>query len=368
VVGNSLDYEELVELKKRIEFNRTETRVLSELVREANRIGERRQKENAMFKKRALKIFNETSKIEKILFIEDDLPNNKFTDCRTVGIDGSFYLIGGTGGKWYAPYSIVRILFENGIEATPRVDIFAAGIEEISEQKDHNVKEEAALRMLVGETKAIENWGNKKRTSLIFIDGPIADPPHYNNINYIEDRSSAIKKCLRNSRMIGCVKRPRGHFFIKNFENVNEKSYNGFPSDQHLFIYLFSAFRFKKKYYGALYSKFLDISDYKTYNLYKKYGIHVYSTFFQKNIDSKILRLDIPLLEEELEQANKICSDAVKATLDWQYPKQYVPLPVELAHQKCKIREGAAEVLYEEILTKSRTTNFEDQISLFQLR
>lgn len=372
-MGSSLDYEELVELKKRIEFNKTESQVLLELVREASRIGERSQKENSRLKKRARKIFNKISKIKKILFTEDNLPDYNFTDCCTVGIDGSFYLIGGTGGKWYAPYSIVRILFENGIKSPPQVDIYAAGIEEIIEQKDFNVKEKAALGMLAGETKAIENWGNKKKSSLIFIDGPIADPPFYNNRNYIEDRSNAIKKCLRHSLVIGCVKRPRESFFIKEFENISKKSFGDFPSDQYLFTYLFSAFRFKNKYSGALYSTFLDISNSGSYKLYKEYGVHVYSTFFQKSIDSKILRLDIPLLGEkiktgQIEQVNKICSNAIKATFDWQYPKQYIPLPIELAHQKCKIREGAAEVLYEEILSKSRTGNWEDQINLFQLR
>jgi len=363
-----LDYEELVELKKRFEFNKTESRILLELVRKANRIGERFQKENVRLKKRARGIFDEISKIEEFLFTEDNLPDNNFTDCCTVGIDGSFYLIGGTGGKWYAPYSIVRILFENGIESPPQVDIYAAGIEEISEQKDFNVEMAAALRMLVGETKAIENWSNKKKSSLIFIDGPIADPPFYKDKHYIEDRSNAIKKCLRNSRVIGCVKKSRERFFIKEFESISKKSFDDFPSDQYLFTYLFSAFRHKNKYNGALYSKFLDISDYETtYQLYKEQGIHVCSGFFQKSIDSKILRLDIPLLKGKLKQ-NKIYCDAVKATLDWQYPKQYIPLPIELAHQKCKIREGAAEVLYEEIISKSRSGDLEDQINLFQLR
>ena len=73
--GNSLDYEELVELKKRIEFNRTETSIIK-LVREANH--RRKTPKKMQCLKRALKSLMKFQN-RKILFIEDDLPN-KFTN------------------------------------------------------------------------------------------------------------------------------------------------------------------------------------------------------------------------------------------------------------------------------------------------
>lgn len=352
----------------------TESEVLVKLVDEANRKGEKVQKENRRLKTISEKIFNKLlSKSDKILFREDDLSiEYKATQICTVGIDGSFYKIGGVGGKWYSPYAIVRILFEKGIISMPVVDVYSAGIEEIEEQKYQNVDQEASLRMLAGETKAISNWGAKNITSIVFIDGPIADPPAYMNRDYIENRCKAIKKSLTRSMVIGCVKRSRDAFFLKYFEKLLElkegELEKNFLSDQYIFAYFFSNLRIKNVYKGVLYSRPIDISDYGVHTLYKEYGVHIYSSFYQKSIDSKILRIDIPFLETDVEKAEEIILKAIKASADWQYPKQYIPLPVQLAHEKCKIRGGTAEVLYDEILTKSRSSSVEEQITMLQLR
>ena len=68
---------------------------------------------------------------------------------------------------------------------------------------------------------------------------------------------------------------------------------------------------------------------------------------------SPVLRLDIPLLDplENNSKADEIVLQAVKATDTWTYPGQEYPLPIILAHEKCNIREGCAQVLYEEIIT-----------------
>jgi len=368
-----MKYSDLVELKKRIEFNMTESEVLVKLVDEANRKGEKVRKENKRLRNRAKKTLKMLLESEEILFREDTLPEDYIpTKICSIGIDGSFYKVGGMGGKWYVPYSIVRIRFERGIETQPILDIYSAGIEEIEEQKTPNVDNEASIRMLVGETKALNNWGAKNISSIIFIDGPIVDPPAYKNKDYIKERCKAIKKCLDNSLVIGCVKRSRDTFFLKHFETILGMSDSAlerdFLSDQQIFAYFFSNFRFENDYGGVLYSKFIDISDYDTYSIYKECGVSVYTSFYQKNIDSKILRIDVPIIEDKAYESGELLLKAIKAAASWQYPKQYIPLPVELAHEKCKVREGAAELLYDEILTKSRSTNMEDQITMWQLR
>ena len=147
-------------------------------------------------------------------------PNLDFKDHCSIGIDGSFYTIGGVGGKWYAPYAIVRILFEYGINQEPIVDVYAAGIEEISEQQHFNVDGEAGRRMLIGETKAMGDWGKKNKESIIFIDGPIVVSPSENKKEYVKYRCEAIRECLKSSKLIGCVKLSRDMFFIKKFEEM----------------------------------------------------------------------------------------------------------------------------------------------------
>jgi hypothetical protein len=227
--------------------------------------------------------------------------------------------------------------------------------------------------MLLGETKAIDNWGSKNISSIVFIDGPIVDPPTYNDKEYIEDRCKAIKKCLQNnSLVIGCVKRSRDSFFIREFEKIlglaNDELRKEFLGDQQLFAYFFTIFRFENNYNAVLFSKCIDISDYEIYKTYRENDLYVYSVFYQKNIDSKILRIDIAVSKENLPNANDLALKGVKAASCWQYPKQGTPLPIELAHEKSKIREGTAEILYEEILTKSRSASIEDQITMLQLR
>jgi hypothetical protein len=131
---------------------------------------------------------------EKILFTKADIdPGLDFSNHCSIGIDGSFFAIGGVGGKWYAPYAIVRILFDKGIKNDPEIDVYASGIEEIIEQEYFSIEGEAGRRMLIGETKALDDWGDKNKESLIFIDGPVVDPPSYNNVSYIEYRCKRSK-------------------------------------------------------------------------------------------------------------------------------------------------------------------------------
>lgn len=366
--------EELKELKKRIEFNLTEPETLVKLVEESQRKGEKVQKENKRLRELSQKIAGQF-KEKEIIFREDKLPGNyePLKIC-SVGIDGSFVVVGGVGGKWYAPFSIARILFEKGIESQPIVDIYSAGIEEIDEQKTPSVSSEAALRMMVGESKAIDNWGSKNIESLVFIDGPIVDPPSPQSKGYVEDRCKGLKKCLEKSLIIACVKRSRDSFFKEYFKEelgIENGWLKDFPSDQHLFAYLFTNYRFNNNYNKALFTRPLDISNHNLYDKYRENGVYVITLFFQKDIGSKILRLDVPFLQpiNDLKDGlENTIYKAVKAVNEWQYPDQYIPLPVQLAHEKCMIREGAAEVLYEEVLTKSRSADTIDQITMIQLR
>jgi len=346
--------EQINELRKRMEFNSTESETLVRLVEESQQKGESFQKENKRLRILSQKLLKKIGR-EQIFFTDADLPSNfDPKTCCSVGIDGSFFPMGGIGGKWYIPYSVVRILFSEGFHSMPVVDVYAAGIEEIQEQEFINVKSEASLRMLVGESKAIENWGAKNIPSLIFIDGPIVDPPKPVNDDYVIERTKGIKKCLEKSIMIGCVKRSRDNFFKKDFEEkfkIDFSELNNFPSDQYLFAYFFMSYRHETDYNGSLFSHFIDISNMPPNEKYNENGLKIFTVYFQKNINSKVMRIDIPFLagrEKNLLAIEKTIKKAIKSVNDWQYPDQYVPLPVELAHQKCNMKKLLHEV---EVLT-----------------
>ncbi|RLE56936.1 MAG: hypothetical protein DRJ30_01550 [Candidatus Methanomethylicota archaeon] len=371
-----MKYQDLLELKKRMDFNLTEPEVLVKLVEEARSKGEKAQKDMRRLQQISSKIADIFEK-EGLILKEETLEQVKLRYKRAVGIDGSFQLAGGAGGKWYAPISVARIIFKNGFGSQPHVDIFWAGIQEIDETDHPEPKNVASLMMLTAESKAILNWGTLNKPSFVFIDGPVVDPPvmSLGGEDYIKDRCEGIKKCLEKSIVIGCVKRSRDRFYIKYLEkllsNTSAKDYlSQFLTDQHLMAYIFAHAR-SRKYFGPIFTNWIDISSVnKIYELYKKHGIYVTCLFFQKSMTSPVLRLDIPFLNppENDSKTDEIVLQAVKATDMWTYPGQDYPLPVILAHEKCNIREGCAQVLYEEIITKSRTVDPYNQLILTQLR
>ncbi|MCQ5340602.1 MAG: DNA double-strand break repair nuclease NurA [Candidatus Methanomethylicia archaeon] len=368
--------DELVEFKKRIDFNLTEQEVLVRLIKDACGKGEKMQEDMRVLRKIISNVVNILEDREYILK-GALLDKVKLFEKRAIGIDGSFQLVGGIGGKWYVPISVARVVFENGFEGKPYIDIFWAGIEEIDETEEINLTNEASLKMLTVESRAIFNWSTQNKSSFVFIDGPIADPPSISPENYVKERCEGIKKCLEKSIVIGCVKRSRDKFYIQHLKeklsgnvlNI-EDNLNKFLTDQYFILFVFSYIR-SKGYHGPLFTKWIDISSVnKNYELYKKYGIYIICLFFQKDKASPVIRLDIPLLNspQNNPHINDIVLQAVKATDLWTYPGQDYPLPVILAHEKCKIREGCAQVLYEEIITKSRSTDHFDQLILMQLR
>ena len=370
-MGVIMKYKDIVEWKRRIDFNMTYHETLVKLIGEAQKKGEKAQKELERLRRLSSKISKVFEK-EGLLFTDSAFKNITLKHEVAVGIDGSRQLVGGVGGKWYVPISIARVNFPKDLDSTPKVDIFWAGIEEIQEQKDFRPEAKASVMMLVGETKAILNWGISNREALVFIDGPIVDPPFYSEKKYIKDRCDAIKKCLRKSLLIGCVKRSRDAFYIEHLtEDGKKKIVKNFPSDQHLMAYIFANLRYKG-YYGPCFTKWIDVSDVnKIYREYKKNEIYIACTFFQKYVNSQVLRLDVPFLkplEEDISGVNENMIYVAKATSHWTYPGQDYPIPVLLAHDKCNIREGCAEVLYEEIITRSRSVHPLSQTISTQLR
>ncbi len=368
-----MKYGELKELLKKIEFNKTEPEVLTKLVESAQRKGEKAKKELKNLRNLTDKIIDVLSD-KDFFFISNKIRENE-VEKFAIGIDGSFQLVGGIGGKWYLFLSVTRVLFKNGLESEPEVEVFWADIDEIDEQVNPNIKLIGEEKMLAAESKAILNWGSKGIKSVVFIDGPIVDPPfsfRYDE-DYINYRCEAFRTCLRNSIVIGCVKRIRDRFFINHIINeFDVKQTESFPTDQHLMLLLFTKLR-QKIPLGSLYTSWIDITELNTkppYRDYKENEVYIVSFFYERDIRSKVLRIDIPFTfppSENVDLVNSTVSKVINTLDYWTYPGQD-PLPVLLAHEKCNIRKGAAEVLYEEILTKTRSVDPFDQLVASRMR
>ncbi len=366
-----LDYKRILETKRKIEFNMTESEVLRKLIEAAKNKGEGLQQDLLRLSRLAGEIFK-TCRDDALLFSCCDLEEISMGNDRCVGIDGSFQLRGGFGGRWYVFYSVARVVFENGHEGSPDVE-FWADIDVVKEQEEFKAETIAALLMLTAETKAIFNWGVKNKPAYVFIDGPIVDPPFITPNTYLEDRCMAIKKVLERSFIIGCVKRPRDNFYKRYLMNILQDSsmktkLDAFQTDQYLITMMFTRMR-KEGYTYPYFTRPIDVSEVNNlYKMYKEKGVHIVALFFQTAPRTPILRLDIPLLHPWDGESNTNIFHIVKAVYSWMYPGLDYPLPVYLAHEKSNIREGCADTLYFEIMTRGYTSDPDNQLILHQLR
>ena len=361
-----LDEDEIRSLQKQIEFNKTESETLRNLVEDARRLGDEAREQNEELRDAAQNIrdkLDEESYLRTSAWIEDTN-----ADDHVVGIDGSFQTVGGQGGIWYVPYSIARVEFDSGPGSEPKSEgDRPIGIETVEESDTTAVQAKAARKMMVGETKAIRNWGAKGIDSILFIDGPIMDPPSYSGSDYVADRCDAVRVCFGHCRPVGCVKRSRDRFFIEHLRDedlLTDIESKRFPSDQHLMLHVFSKCR-ERGDEGPLFSKPIEIdTDDSTVQSYRDEDVYISIMFFQAGLGKQVLRLDIPTASppEQVDDFDEKVRRTVKNVDSWIYPGQEVPLPVELADQKCRIRKGCAEVLYDEIMSRSRTSNKYSQI------
>lgn len=362
--------EDIYETLRRYEFNKTEPETLRELVKSALKKGD-------LVRERMGKLKESIEEIKKIfkrehLFLEIHLSDMDYVSYRkmcAVGIDGSFQCVGGIGGIWYTPISCARIVFENGIESPPQASI-TAEIEEIDQHKYSNIEAEASVRMLLVETKAINEWVSiSKSNSVIFVDGPLVDPPYYLDKNYVKYRCDAISRCLKKDiLLIGCVKRIFGKPFInyvthKILSDEGEKNrLKQFTSDIHLINYLFTKL-YLSGLKGTLYTSPVDISEEdEVHRAYLKNGIRIFSVFMQKDAFSSPIRIDIPQEIEVSTDVVLLVEKVVKIVCAWTYPGYDIPLPIVLAHNKCTVRKGCAEVLYDEIITRAASPDPYDNI------
>jgi len=369
-VPRSLD-----EIYKHYEFNKTEPETLSGLIESVIRKSDDIKKNFDRFREL-------TETVNKILAREDFIQsailssnNDFYKNIYCLGIDGSFQCVGGLGGIWYVPISCSRVFFEKGLYSKPRVDV-AADIHEVNEIENPNIEKEASFLMLVGETKALNEVSSKvsfPNKSIIFIDGPIVDPPWFSRDGiykeYIKDRCDILKRCLqKNVLIIGCVKRIMGRYLINHIRehftvnNDEKERVQQFISDAQLISYLFTKISIDSPT-KTLFTNPIDVSHTdETHEAYLKEGLKIYTTFMQKDFSSKPIRLDLSLICDDEENVFENTFKAVKISALWTFPGHNVPLPVMLAHYKCHIRRGCAEVLYDEMITRTKSSNLFDNI------
>lgn len=356
------------EVYKRYEFNKTEPETLMGLVRQAIETGDGVKDELKRFREITQKVSKllERKGIFKTLDPQTTQNLESFRNVCAVGIDGSLQPVEGFGGYWFIPTSCARVTFEKGPNSIAKVDV-TAHIEKIKEHDYYGVGGEATFRMMKAETKAVMDWAEHRddsERSVMFIDGPIVDPPNEVDKDYVDYRCKALEKCIKkNVLVLGCVKRMKARLlldFIKTnvlVNDVEKEQIERFAWDLPLVTAIFSKLVIEG-IKGVLSTIPICTSNMdNATRAYSDRGIIMNSIYVQKDAISRPIRVDFPILKDGGENAEAKAEEIINTVYAWSYPGMDIPLPVFLAHNKCEVRKGCADVLYDEIITRSKSSD-----------
>src|SRR5574341_1988557 len=103
--------QDLYEILRRYEFNRTEPETLVGLVEEAIAKGETAKEQQELLRKASVDLLTLLRNTGVILDIDLEGREEILQGC-AAGEDGSHQPVGGVGGKWYVPMSCALVIFE----------------------------------------------------------------------------------------------------------------------------------------------------------------------------------------------------------------------------------------------------------------
>lgn len=372
-----VDLETLKAQVRRAEFNRTEAETAAGLVHEAIQRGDEARAEHERLSALAQKVsilLEERGWFHHVS--DDDLPPLAGQEI-FCGLDGSFFALPSSFDLWYVPISVAKVRQRFDFQGVPEV-VAEPKIAALRPLPGESVFRGAELEMLVLESRALMLEAENQQRPRILMDGPVADPPFPTPDTYVELRTDALKRCLENElTVIGCVKRVSDRFIPTLLSSSLDagalSSMQTFPNDMYLMTHALAKYRSKHGYGGPLLTEHFDISHLTpNHKAYWDRGVGILSGFYQHEPNSRVVRVDVPFLRDSFDVAGSSGNEAFRRAAgifrQLTLPGQSYPVPVMLAHEKCKVRQGAAEVLYLEIMTKSATVSPEDFVTLMQLR
>lgn len=360
---------EIQRLRRETEFNLTESQTLRNLVVEARRRGKEVRDYSRDLSNMAESI--SPMLVEQGLIQVVSVGCDNIDGTRLVGIDGSSYPVEGITGVLYVPMSAACVVFDNGFKTSPKVQV-GASIAELHVSDVMSVGREVSMRMLTMETELLWDIAQDvDRRTVVFLDGPIVDPPMESNSDYVSRRCDAIRTIIGNGALVlGVVKSPRDRFLLNHIKSrIGDRHSaisSSFSSDLHFLAYAFTKTRKQYGYSEPLASLHVPITSETTASLaYGRAGVDIWSFYFQFSKGVRPVRIDwcreagsSPEEATVLAERNRIARLASLTT----YPGMGYPLPVHLAHQKCSIRQGCAEVLVDEIMTGGRAAPGDESV------
>jgi len=368
---NQFDLEEYI---RRLEFNKTEPEVLSSLIKKAINEGKDFQKLLRAIKSNADvlkdKLFDDGVIDCLEISIED---KEKLAKSAITSIDGSRQIVGGRGKRYYIMLSVAIVELEQGIYGNFRVRY--PNIELIPFEDPTGDKIEALGQdlMLLIETEALKRKIKECNSDeCIMLDGPIVDPPRESsdefknllkNIGYIDNRCNILKEAWKQDiKIYGFVKNIKTDNFLKNSLAMMNDDLNKYvdiyASDEELIFTILTLLHLKQKENSKKQKIFFTKPcpapiKIPIYHRYFQNDVKIYYTYSMPYLGGKAYRLEIAAPKDANENdIKRDLLEGIKLTTTLTLPGQRIPIPIYLAHEKCKIRKGAAEIIYREILAK----------------
>ena len=385
--------------KKLYEFSRTEPEIAVGLIEELHR--KREEHYNLLLKlnRNARKIYEKIKDKQDIIKIVK-FSEKEYIDKPLAGIDGSMYVIGGRGKRYYAFISAVIVLMERGLSSTgdsvktlyPRDCIRVEAFDDPS--LGNEVQRIAEDMMFYYETKALYEVNHMCREQgkcyYVFIDGPIIDPPReltsygkkftYERLKndiigrHILSRINSVDSIYYSYRIHPFIEawnlRSREHYIVGYVKSTRTEQLltkelvnNGvsrdlvwsFTGDDEIaYMVLSNAVGDTDNYAYLGPFRITCYDDELRYmRPYLDEGLTLYYIYGINRWRNKVFRLELGVSEDTQDNidVSRVFDNLYKLVLTITLPGNVHPLPVVVAHEKCKIRPGAAQLIYELLLS-----------------
>lgn len=363
-----------------MDFNKLEPEALTSLVSQSLEQSTMMKQESAKYKKNAktvLDCMNSKNLLHKIDLSRENLQSyaSVFTDA----VDGSMQKYPKPDGNWLYFYSVARIRYRSGYESDVEVSVTPT-IKTINQIEPKSAAAEAEEFMINMETEALKiaiQSRNANDGGLVFLDGPIIDPPLHGSKSYVQRRTFAIKEAFsRNIMVIGIVKRIMGNLFTDHyksyFSNQEKTEFENLMSDKNLAVHVLTDYLRSDKEYVA-YTEPIIMADgtpggsigekgKQIATSYREEGVDIITFLMANGYVTSPIRVDIGIPSNSNVNAMELVQKAIRYVIQWAAPGRHLPVPVILAHEKCNIRQGAAEILYTEFITGSKSNDEDENI------
>ena len=276
----------------------------------------------------------------------------------TIGVDGSNQHFATTDGDILYFFSATRITFHPGKQVSSDDVKLQTSIQRFNGAIEEHAATQAELAMVGMETKEIVAAASEKivdETGLLFLDGPIVEPPNSTDQQNITNRVAAIKTAFDKKLIpIGIVKGIYSTFFIDKYSkeftavSADEQQFKNLRADKNFAIQVLTRFLENSEDVG--YTKPFKFSDVKNMDKYAKgankyinAGVDVITFLLENGFQGNPLRVDVAIPADEKIDVDKFTEKIVEYIAQWSAPGRHVPIPVSLAHDRCNIGTGCCE-------------------------